>query len=172
MFRYILRIFLFAILALYLQTGFAENVEPLLINAVVTTNKIEFFPNTIPENTPFIIHVINNTNAPIELENSDTSVEIYADMDKTFRVGLAAGEYTFFNDFNLRSTKAILFVKSSNTFNNTVTPIQPHFNSKKNSHINLSEILFVIWRESVEALLVVGVVYNWLKQSENGACWI
>nr|WP_298379028.1 FTR1 family protein [uncultured Halomonas sp.] len=28
------------------------------------------------------------------------------------------------------------------------------------------QVLFIVWRESVEAILVVGIVYAWLKQSE------
>lgn len=29
------------------------------------------------------------------------------------------------------------------------------------------QIMFILWRESVEALLVVGIVYSWLKQLDN-----
>jgi len=168
MFRFIPCIVIFIVLILYTCTGFAEKAEPFIINAVITLDKIEFFPNTIPENTPFIIHVINHTNTPIELENTDTSVEIYANMDKTFKVGLAAGDYTFFDDFNPHATKVILFVKPDTIVKNIATRIQPAINNNSSSHVNISEILFVIWRESVEALLVVGVVYNWLKQLKSG----
>ncbi|HSH47146.1 MAG TPA: hypothetical protein VK991_00940 [Halomonas sp.] len=29
------------------------------------------------------------------------------------------------------------------------------------------QVLFIVWRESVEAILVVGIAYAWLKQSES-----
>lgn len=32
----------------------------------------------------------------------------------------------------------------------------------------MGEVLFVVWRESVEALLVVGILYAWLSQHEAG----
>ncbi|MBV8801399.1 MAG: FTR1 family protein, partial [Gammaproteobacteria bacterium] len=57
---------------------------------------------------------------------------------------------------------------SKQVFLNSNSTSSQVFNNTSSSHVNLSEILFVIWRESVEALLVVGVVYNWLKQLESG----
>ncbi|WP_305810250.1 hypothetical protein [Photobacterium kishitanii] len=33
------------------------------------------------------------------------------------------------------------------------------------------QVLFVIWRESIEALLLIGIIYAWIKQhvdSRNG----
>ena len=33
----------------------------------------------------------------------------------------------------------------------------------------MEQILFVVWRESVEALLVVGILYAWLKNGDAAA---
>jgi high-affinity iron transporter len=164
--------YIFLLIFLLFLTGsvFAKNTEPTVINVIVTKTEILFSPNRIPENTPFIIHVINQSSTPIELENADTSVEIYANMDKTFKVGLTAGNYIFFNDFNPHTKKAILLVQSAEQFKNKAFISHPTFiktafqNKELSSNLNISEIVFVIWRESVEALLVVGVVYQWLKQ--------
>ncbi|MBS0349986.1 MAG: FTR1 family protein [Proteobacteria bacterium] len=149
----------------------AKTEAPIVISAVVTATGIEFFPNPIPENTPFIIHVINKTSAPIELENSDTSVEIYANGDKTFKIGLAAGSYIFFNDFNNHVKPATLLVKTAVELKNA-NPAKTMPTAATPAHsvaanLNYSEILFIVWRESVEALLVVGVIYSWLAQSKT-----
>jgi high-affinity iron transporter len=162
---------LFILFLLWSNLALAKSIDPIIINATVTATHIEFSPNTIPDNTPFVIHIINESGVPIELENSDTSVEIYANMDKTFKVGLAEGNYVFFNDFNTHTKKGILKVKPAAALSkvNTSQTEQTHLApSKQNSNFNASEILFIIWRESVEALLVVGVVYSWLTQVKKG----
>ncbi len=148
---------------------FAKNIEPITVNVYVNATSIEFSPNIIPENTPFIIHIINKSGVPVELENSDTSVEVYENMDKTYKVGLSAGNYVFFNDFNPHTKAATLMVeKPSAIFASTTIPLTAETNltqsNKSLSNLNTSEILFIIWRECVEALLVVGVVYSWLSQ--------
>jgi high-affinity iron transporter len=33
----------------------------------------------------------------------------------------------------------------------------------------MGQVLFIVWRESVEALLVVGILYAWLKNGDEGA---
>jgi high-affinity iron transporter len=33
----------------------------------------------------------------------------------------------------------------------------------------MGQILFIVWRESVEALLVVGILYAWLKNGDDDA---
>ena len=33
----------------------------------------------------------------------------------------------------------------------------------------MGQVLFVVWRESVEALLVVGILYAWLKNGDADA---
>jgi high-affinity iron transporter len=162
---------LVVLLFLLFTVAHAENNSPMIINATVTATDIKLSPDTIAENTPFVIHVINKAGVPIELENSDTSVEIYADMDKTFRVGLSAGSYIFFNDFNPHSKTAALVVKKSlnltDKTNSRVDGITTT-DSLASSRIENSAILFIVWRESVEALLVVGIVYGWLKQTREG----
>jgi high-affinity iron transporter len=155
-----------------------NNKDPIIINATMTATDITLSPAVIPENIPFIIHVLNKAGVPVELENSDTSVEVYADMDKTFKVGLTAGSYVFFNDFNPHSKTATLAVKTaaelattvnhSNSVLSTPSPTQQARLAPSSSHFEDSEILFIIWRESVEALLVVGIVYSWLKQLKQG----
>jgi high-affinity iron transporter len=161
----------FLLLLLPVVTYAENNNDPIIINATITTTDIILSPNIIPENTPFVIHVINKTGIPVELENSDTSVEVYADMDKTFKVGLTAGSYVFFNDFNPRSKTATLVVKTATDLANTAsekTPVTGEFHlTLPASHLEDSAILFIVWRESVEALLVVGIVYGWLKQNKK-----
>jgi len=151
-------------------TAHAKNIDPITVTATMTGTNIQFSPAAIPENTPFVIHVINKAGVPVELENSDTSVEVYADMDKTFKVGLSTGSYVFFNDFNSHTKAATLFVKTAAELKNMshTESVIDSSSEKTSSHLALSEILFIVWRESVEALLVVGVVYSWLKQSKNG----
>ena len=189
-----LRSFIFIALLFWIGAMFAKNGEPITVNAFINATAIEFSPNIIPENTPFIIHVINKAGAPVELENSDTSVEVYANMDKTYKVGLPAGHYIFFNDFNAHTKAATLIVeKESAILKSTNTPYAmgdrkgekrdspPSFRaigSADAQDINrkplplysagIAEILFIVWRESVEALLVVGVVYSWLNQLKTG----
>ncbi|KMQ78444.1 High-affinity iron permease [Candidatus Burkholderia pumila] len=34
----------------------------------------------------------------------------------------------------------------------------------------MGQVLFIVWRESVEALLVVGILYAWLKNGDQQAC--
>lgn len=145
----------------------SAHAEPILINAIVTNQGIQLSPDHIPENKAFTIHVINQTKLPVEIENSDTSVEIYANMDRTFKVGLTAGTYIFFNDFNTQTKAATLFVKSLPVLVRAENRQAAAANDKSSS-LNTSEILFIIWRESVEALLVVGVVYSWLTQLKAG----
>jgi high-affinity iron transporter len=187
--------FLFIILLSLFGIAHARTIEPITVNAIMTATDIQFSPDIIPENTPFIIHVINKAGVPVELENSDTSVEVYADMDKTFKVGLTAGKYIFFNDFNPHTKTAILFVKIAAELNSarsqaadlrdvaTRTPGSVEYKDVRSrktqpviagssataqaSKLEDSEILFIVWRESVEALLVVGIVYSWLKQTKT-----
>ncbi len=157
--------FLFLLLLLFTGVVHAENSkEPIVVNATVTATDVILSPDTIPENTPFIIHVINRAGIPVELENSDTSVEVYADTDKTFKVGLTVGSYVFFNDFNPHSTTATLMVKKAAGLVVDVRQLAPPVPV---SRIENSAILFIVWRESVEALLVVGIVYSWLKQNKK-----
>ncbi len=168
-----LRSFIFIALLFWIGAVFAKNGEPITVNAFINTTAIEFSPNIIPENTPFIIHVINRAGTPVELENSDTSVEVYANMDKTYKVGLPAGHYVFFNDFNAHTKAANLIVeKESAILKSTNTPLTTQAaltqSNQTLSNLNVSEILFIVWRESVEALLVVGVVYSWLNQLKTG----
>ena len=33
----------------------------------------------------------------------------------------------------------------------------------------MGQVLFIVWRESVEALLVVGILYAWLKNGDADA---
>ncbi|NGE24096.1 hypothetical protein G5637_36280, partial [Klebsiella pneumoniae] len=33
----------------------------------------------------------------------------------------------------------------------------------------MGQVLFVVWRESFEALLVVGIIYAWIKQHPDAA---
>ncbi len=157
-----LKQFLFIILILTLKSAFAGTSEPLVVNATVTATQIEFTPNVIPENVPFVIHIINKAGAPIELENSDTSVEVYPNVDKTFKVGLTAGKYMFFNDFNAHTQSAILTVQARGYTQSGVVPVSI-VEQQKTANLNVSGILFIVWRESVEALLVVGIVYSWLN---------
>jgi len=160
--------FLFFLLLLLPGITHAENnSNPIIINATMTATDIILSPSTIPENTPFIIHVINKAGIPVELENSDTSVEVYAGMDKTFRVGLTSGSYVFFNDFNPHSKTATLIVKTAADLANTTPVIGQFHPALPTPHLENSAILFIIWRESVEALLVVGIVYGWLKQNKK-----
>lgn len=163
------KFFLLMILFLLMGVVHAKNIDPITVNATMTATDIQFSPAAIPENTPFIIHVINKAGVPVELENSDTSVEVYADMDKTFKVGLSTGSYVFFNDFNSHTKTATLFVKTAAELKQaSLNPsIAPSTSEKSSTRLALSEILFIVWRESVEALLVVGVVYSWLKQSKQ-----
>lgn len=172
------KLFLFVILFLLINTAYSANKDPITVNAIMTATDIKLVPDTLPENTPFIIHVTNKTGIPVELENSDTSVEVYADMDKTFKVGLTTGSYIFFNDFNAHTKAATLFVKTAaelanstdrhNVTNSFLSTIPTNLTIKSSSNPEDSEILFIIWRESIEALLVVGVVYSWLKQVKAG----
>lgn len=154
----------------------ADSAEFLEINATVTSSAISFVPEVIPENTPFMLHVINKAGMPIELENSDTSVELYAGMTKTFRVGLSAGKYKFFNDFNSKTKATDLIVltqtemaayqkQQANVAQNTNVHSE---HSSLNAGSGLGDIIFIMWRECVEALLIVGVVFGWLKQLKTG----
>ncbi len=168
-----LRSFIFIALLFWIGAVFAKNGEPITVNAFINATAIEFSPNIIAENTPFIIHVINKAGAPVELENSDTSVEVYANMDKTYKVGLPAGHYVFFNDFNAHTKAATLIVeKESAILKSKNAPLTTQAaltqSNQTLSNLNSSEILFIVWRESVEALLVVGVVYSWLNQLKTG----
>lgn len=152
--------------------AFGHEQDPVVINATMTPTMIHFSPNTLPENQPFIIHVINDAGAPVELENSDTSVEVYSGMDKTFKVGLPAGEYVFFNDFNTKTKTATLSIKSAQpvVINSTPKPAPQAESVEPSASPSLenTEILFIVWRESVEAFLVIGIVYGWLKQVKTG----
>ena len=33
----------------------------------------------------------------------------------------------------------------------------------------MEQVLFIVWRESVEAMLVVGILYTWLRSTPEGA---
>ena len=147
----LLRVFLFSLLCLLANVAFAKTQAPIMINAIVTENNITFSPQHIPEDTPFVVHIINQTGAPVELENTDTSAEIYSGTDKTFKVGLMSGQYVFFNDFNARTKTGFLTVeaKDATTKNAKILPKT----QSSPTHLNITGILFVVWRESVEALL-------------------
>lgn len=147
----------------------SSSTDPIIVNATITAAKITLSPNQIPSNNPFIIHVINKSGSPAELENADTSVEVYDGMDKTFRVGLDEGKYKFFNDFNPKTKIAVLSVQNGvlpATINNdsTTESAGTQSNNVNSGQSNLSQIVFIMWRESIEALLVVGIVFGWLKQ--------
>lgn len=183
MIKYFLRATVLVALTLF-GIANANQLDPITVNATISDSAISFEPAVIPENTPFIIHVINQAGVPVELENSDTSVEVYAGTDKTFKIGLAAGHYKFFNDFNAKTKTSDLIVataaeiaaqnKLQATTMRSVTP-----NTLKNStnlttatHVSdtspVADIIFIMWRESIEALLVVGIVFSWLKQLRTG----
>lgn len=172
--------FLFFFLLFSLGSAFAQSRDPITVNAVITSSAISFDPATIPENTPFIIHVINKAGVPVELENSDTSVEVYAGTDKTFKIGLSAGRYRFFNDFNPKTKNADLVVltaeqiakgagsNASLTDTNKDIKLTQTQDNLSTANSSLAEISFIMWRESIEALLVVGIVFSWLKQLKHG----
>ncbi len=172
---YILTFILFVIL---IAPAYANNVGPITVNATITANEIKFDPEIIPENTPFIIHVINKAGAPVELENSDTSVEVYAGMDKTFKIGLNAGKYKFFNDFNAKTKTAELTVANQTQFTANIKAVSANYLGRPtellgktvltNRGSSIAEVTFIMWRESIEALLVVGIVFSWLKQMKTG----
>ncbi len=152
---------------------YAHNGDLLIINAIINPTEIRLVPDTIPNDNPFMIHVINKTGVAVELENSDTSVEVYDGMDKTFKIGLAKGDYKFFNDFNPKTKTAILHVVPNTSIASTsISDInnQPVNSSPEviTSKSKLSEIFFIIWRESIEALLVVGIVFSWIKHLKVG----
>lgn len=167
------------IFALCIGCAYANAVEPIVVNAIITPTEISFNPASIPEDTPFVIHVINKTGVPVELENADTSVEVYDGTDKTFKIGLNAGKYKFFNDFNPKTKTADLHVltttqiaagasNSTVATNNTPSDETSSSPSANDGNSKLAEITFIMWRESIEALLVVGIVYSWLKQLKTG----
>lgn len=167
------------IFAFCISGAYAATVEPIVVNAIITPTEISFNPASIPEDTPFIVHVINKTGVPVELENADTSVEVYDGTDKTFKIGLNAGKYKFFNDFNPKTKTADLHVltatqiaagasNSSTTTNSTAPDETSNSPSANDGNSKLAEITFIMWRESIEALLVVGIVYSWLKQLKSG----
>ncbi|MDD3265924.1 MAG: FTR1 family protein [Burkholderiales bacterium] len=174
--KIIFSIFIFIIANIGLV--YAEQAEPITVNAIINTTEIKFDPQVIPENTPFIVHVINNAGVPVELENSDTSVEVYAGTDKTFKIGLEAGKYKFFNDFNPKTKTADLVVLTAEEYQNHPTVVNGNTNisnitPNNDSHIDngsssILDITFIMWRESIEALLVVGIVFGWLKQLKEG----
>lgn len=145
-----------------------SSADPIVVNATINAATITLSPNQIPANNPFIIHIINKSGSPVELENTDTSVEVYDGMDKTFRVGLDVGKYKFFNDFNPKTKIGILSVEKGilpATINNDSSAGSDTPSNKVTSgQSNLSQIVFIMWRESIEALLVVGIVFGWLKQ--------
>ncbi len=159
-----IRVLLFILLFFLMNAAVAKGEEPIIINATVSESHIEFSPNIIPENIPFVIHVINQAGTPIELENADTSVEVYPNVDKTFKVGLTSGNYVFFNDFNAHTKTATLIVKPMAAVQSTVQQVHREAQSAR---LNISGILFIVWRESVEALLVVGIVYSWLSLAKQ-----
>lgn len=157
--------------------AYTSNIEPMLVNAVITAKSITFKPASIPENIPFVLHIINKSGVPVELENADTSVEIFAGTDKTFKIGLSAGNYKFFNDFNPKAgTKNLHVLSAAETVKHIsyTTTIGSTNNANDTqstaSSVNssLGEIVFIIWRECIEALLVVGIVYSWLKHLKTG----
>lgn len=173
------------VVALFLfGVAHANQIDPITVNATITPTAISFEPAIIPENTPFIIHVINQAGTPVELENSDTSVEVYAGTDKTFKIGLAAGHYKFFNDFNAKTKTSDLIVATAaeiatqNLAPNTTSSaaqtseILNQHNLGAATHTSsaspIADIIFIMWRESIEALLVVGIVFSWLKQLKTG----
>lgn len=164
--------FLFCIFLFLSCLAYANNQEPIVVNATITSTEITLSPNTIPEETPFIIHVINKTNTPVELENTDTSVEIYTGLDKTFKVGLTKGEYKFFNDFNPKTKIAMLHVDTEAAKNATnvsnITTSEQETTSATPSTTKLSEVFFIVWRESIEALLVVGIIFGFIKTMKEG----
>lgn len=179
--------YIFFILICYCSLVSAQQTDPITVNATITKTAISFEPAAIPENTPFIIHVINQAGVPVELENSDTSVEVYAGTDKTFKIGLTAGKYKFFNDFNPKTKTADLIVltaaemarqaqtpASKNAGDTQTQAVSSDNNlattstSSLDDSSSLSDITFIMWRESIEALLVVGIVFSWLKQLKAG----
>lgn len=178
--------YIFLLLMCYCSLAIAQQVEPITVNATITATEISFEPAAIPENTPFIVHVINKAGVPVELENSDTSVEVYSGTDKTFKIGLSAGKYKFFNDFNPKTKTADLAVlteaemASYNKNGDKTTDTSAITNNSSNEDIvsanassldessSIADITFIMWRESIEALLVVGIVFSWLKQLKTG----
>lgn len=177
--------YIFLFLLFYCSLAIAKQTEPITVNATITRDAIVFDPGAIPENTPFILHVINQAGVPAELENSDTSVEVYAGTDKTFKIGLSAGKYKFFNDFNPNTKTADLVVLTALEMANQAkeainTSAPARQKSLANSSVaatssnnldnssSLADITFIMWRESIEALLVVGIVFGWLKQLKTG----
>ncbi len=168
--QYIIRILFLAFL---MAVGLAYAAEEhITVNATITPEAIFLSPNTIPENKPFIVHVINKAGIPIELENSDTSTEIYTGVDKTFKIGLQKGEYKFFNDFNPKTKIAVLKVDDQAAAASITNVTNVSDNSDKTTatptNAKLSEIIFIVWRECIEALLVVGIVFSWIKHLKVG----
>lgn len=177
--------YIFLVLLCYCGLATAQQA-PITVTATISASEISFDPAAIPENTPFIIHVVNKAGVPVELENSDTSVEVYTGMDKTFKIGLSAGKYKFFNDFNpktktadlavLSQTDMAAYTKKDNTVIdgsvNTDSDLKSDITAANTNGLNesssLADIIFIMWRESVEALLVVGIVFSWLKQLKSG----
>ena len=173
--------FFIIISLLSIGNSYAQNNDPIIVNAIINAKEISFSPAAIPENKPFIIHVINNAGTPVELENADTSVEVYAGTDKTFKIGLSAGKYKFFNDFNPKTKTAELLVlneaqfatySQSGNLSSSSIPDSQETTATTDVHAggdsSLGEIVFIMWRESIEALLVVGIVFSWLKQLKTG----
>lgn len=166
--------FRFVLVFFAVTTAYANNSDPIVVNAIMTPTEIIFSPASIPENKPFILHIVNKSGVPVELENADTSVEIFDGLDKTFKVGLAAGKYKFFNDFNPKIKTADLHVLTAAQISASGTDVMDTVNAaannepKVNEKSKLAEITFIMWRESIEALLVVGIVFSWLKHLKYG----
>ena len=164
-------IFRLSLILLLMSLGLAYADEPILINATITLEAINLSPDTITENTPFIIHIINKTGIPVELENSDTSTEMYTGLDKTFKIGLNKGEYKFFNDFNPKTKTALLKVDTAAALAKTPAVTSTDSDRAPTATVagaKLSEIIFIVWRECIEALLVVGIVFSWIKHLKSG----
>jgi len=86
--------------------GYAEDYVITLENKVFTPAVLE-----IPADTKVKVTVKNRDNAPAEFESSDLGREkvIEANGEVTIFIGpLAAGKYTYFNEFNSATTGTVV----------------------------------------------------------------
>ena len=104
----------------------------------------------------FKIVLVNESTEAVEFESLPLRKEKVLGPGVTSFVVLSLsrpGEYPFFDDFHPQVKGTLV-----------VLP-KPRFSG---CHSIMEQVAFIVWRECVEALLVIGILYSWLRASPEG----
>ena len=134
---------------------FAHAAEELLVLKLSAKDgKFEPLTLEVPAGKRFKIEISNDGKGPMEFESKDLKQEkVLAAGAKSSVVinALKPGTYVFFDEYHRTPPRA----RSSRS---SPRPAGSPF---------MGNALFIIWRESAEAMLVVGILYAWLTKQPD-----